>query len=315
VSDVRVLEAVPNFSTGRDPRVVEEIVAAVRAAGAEVLDWSADADHNRAVVTFIGTPDAVEEAAVAAAHVAVQRIDLRTHSGLHPRIGAIDVLPFVPLVGLSPEDARASAHRVGRRLASEVGVPVYYYADASEPAGRSLAELRRGGFEALVAGWPEDRVPDVVPESWGHPGAHPTAGATAVGARPVLLAWNVVVGGIDLSQAKRIAKEIRATNGGLDGVRALAFALASNGRVQISMNLENAELNSPMAVFRRIEERAAELGGYVVETEVIGMLPDRLLLEAAADRLSLVSPDAAKQLTRQVLRHAAQQPSPVRSAE
>ncbi|MEO5510799.1 MAG: glutamate formimidoyltransferase [Longimicrobiales bacterium] len=315
MSTVRILEAVPNFSAGRDPRVVTEIVAAVEEAGAEVLDWSADPDHNRAVVTFIGTPETVEDAAIAAARVAVRRIDLRTHSGLHPRIGAIDVLPFVPLVGLSPEDARESAHRVGKRLACEVGVPVYYYADASNPAGRSLAELRRGGFEALLEQWPEDRIPDMVPADWHHPGAHPTAGATAVGSRPVLLAWNVVVGGIDLTQAKRIAKEIRETNGGIDGVRALAFALKSNGRVQISMNLEDVERNSPMNVFRRIEHRVAEVGGNIIETEVIGMLPDALLVEAASDRLNLVKPAASKQLTRQVLRHAAQQQSPVRSAE
>ncbi len=311
----RILEAVPNFSTGRDAAVLAEIVAAVRSSGADVLDWSSDPDHNRSVVTFIGTPEAVEDAAIAAAHVAVRRIDLRSHSGLHPRIGAVDVMPFVPMVGLTAEDAQRSAHRVGNRLAREVGVPVYYYADASMPAGRSLAELRRGGFESLAEAWPADRRPDVLPPDWPHVGAHPTAGATAVGARAVLLAWNVVVAGIDLVQARQIAKGIRATNGGIDGVRALAFALASNGYVQISMNLEDADNNSPMTVFRRIESRVAEMGGHVLETEIIGMLPDRLLLEATADRLKLVEPDASKQLTRQVLRHAAGSRSPVQSTE
>ncbi len=315
MSSARILEAVPNFSAGRDASVVEAIVASIREAGADVLDWSSDTDHNRAVVTFVGAPAVVEDAAIAAARVAVERIDLRGHTGLHPRIGALDVLPFVPLVGLSREDARDSAHRVGARLASEVGVPVYYYADASNPAGRSLADLRRGGFEALCEKWPDDRAPDVLPPAWRHAGVHPTAGATAVGARPILLAWNVVVRGVDLLQAKGIAREIRATNGGPDGVRALAFALASNGHVQISMNLENADNNSPMAVFRRIEERVAELGGEVLETEIIGMMPDGLLLEAAADRLKLVSPVASRQLTREVLRHVAGSRSPVQSVE
>lgn len=315
MTTVRILEAVPNFSVGRDLRTVRQIVAAVKDAGADVLDWSADEDHNRSVVTFIGTPGIVENAAVAATAVAVQSIDLRSHSGLHPRIGALDVLPLIPLVGLTREDARRSAHRVGRRLADEVGVPVYYYADASEPAGRSLADLRRGGFEALQRGWPAGRHPDELPPGWSHPGAHPTAGATCVGARAVLLAWNVVVERIDILQAKRIAREIRERNGGINGVRALAFALASNGRVQISMNLENADNNSPMAVFRRIEMRVAEMGGEIVETEIIGMMPDGLLLEAASDRLKLAKPDASRQLTRQVLRHISASSSPVQSVE
>lgn len=137
----RLLEAVPNFSEGRDLPVVEAIVEAMRAAGADVLDWSADPDHHRAVVTVVGTPDVVEDAAVAAARVAVERIDMRQHDGIHPRIGALDVLPFVPLVGLTAADAVASARRVGERLVREVGIPVFFYAQASQPAGRGLPEL------------------------------------------------------------------------------------------------------------------------------------------------------------------------------
>jgi glutamate formiminotransferase len=295
--------------------VVESIVAVVHSVGADVLDWSADADHNRAVITYIGAPEVVEEASVAAAAEAARLIDLRDHSGLHPRIGALDVLPFVPLVGLTPQDAQRSARRVGHRLAREVGVPVYYYAESSEPPGRSLAELRRGGYEALVGGWPSGREPDELPEGWSHAGAHPTAGATCVGARPVLLAWNVVVSGIDLVSAKSIAKGIRERNGGISGVRALAFAVSSDGRIQISMNLEDAEMNSPMTVFRRIEARVSELGGEIVETEIIGMMPDGLLLEATADRLKLVQPAASRMLTRQTLRHIEGSDSPVQSAE
>ena len=315
MSPARVLEAVPNFSVGRDPRIVAEIVEAVGIAGADVLDWTADPDHNRSVVTFVGTPEVVEDAAIAAAEVAVRRIDLRTHSGVHPRVGAVDVLPLVPLVGLTLEDARRSALRVGARLARDVGVPVYYYAGASTPPGRSLAELRRGGYEGLRDGWPADRQPDVVPPGWSHAGAHPTAGATIVGARNVLLAWNVVVGGVSLAEARRIARTVRARDGGIAGVRALAFELSSSGRVQISMNLEEAEANSPMTVFRQIEQAVSEIGGCVEETEVIGMLPDVLLLEAAADRLKLANRDPSKQLTRQVLRHVAGSRSPEQSTE
>ncbi|HEX6693712.1 MAG TPA: glutamate formimidoyltransferase [Longimicrobiales bacterium] len=315
MSPVQVLEAVPNFSVGRDAALVADIADAARAAGADVLDWSLDADHNRSVITWIGTPSVVEAAAVAAARVAVGRIDLRSHRGLHPRIGALDVLPFVPVAGLSMADARQSARRVGERLADELGLPVFYYADASDPPGRPLAALRRGGFEGLIEGWPADREPDVLPANWPHPGAHPTAGAVCVGARPVLLAWNVVVDGVTLDEAKRIAASIRAANGGIAGVRALAFQLASSGRVQISMNLEDAERNSPLQVFRRIEDHVAERGGRIMETEIIGMLPDRLLLEAAADRMKIVAPDASKQLTRRVLHHAASPRSPEQSTE
>src|SRR5688500_14030485 len=172
-----VLEAVPNFSEGRDLTVVRTIVETMRASGAEVLDWSADPDHHRSVVPVIGPPELVEEAAVAAASVATAKIDLRRHEGVHPRIGAIDVLPFVPLAGLSMTDAAQSARRVGRRIANELKLPVYFYGQASDPPGRSLASLRRGGFESLVKGWPDGRAPDVLPPDWSFPGGPPTAGA------------------------------------------------------------------------------------------------------------------------------------------
>jgi glutamate formiminotransferase/glutamate formiminotransferase/formiminotetrahydrofolate cyclodeaminase len=301
-----VLEAVPNFSEGRNLGTVEAIVDAIRGAGATVLDWSADADHNRSVVTFVGPPDTVEEAALAGARVAIERIDLRTHDGVHPRIGAVDVLPFVPLLGLSRDDARAVAHRAGTRLAREVGVPVFFYADASTPPGRSLAELRRGGYEALVGHWPEDRTPDVLPDGWAHAGAHPTAGATCVGARPVLLAWNVLVRGLAVETAADIARSLRARNGGPDGVRALAFELSRRAGVQISMNLEDAETRSPMDVFRRLESALIAAGGEIVETEVIGMLPDRLVADAAADRLRLRGDVAPRMLSHALTRYLAE---------
>lgn len=298
-----VLEAVPNFSEGRDRAVIDAILDAIRAAGAEVLDWSADPDHHRSVVTFIGEPAVVERAALAAARVAYERIDLRRHRGVHPRIGALDVLPFVPLAGLSMEAARESAWRVGRVIAEEFGVPVYFYGQASDPPGRGLAELRGGGFETLVAGWPADRPPDLLPQGWAHPGAHPTAGATCVGARSVLLAWNVFVDGIARAEAARIAARIRQSGGGFPGVRALALELPSRRAVQISMNLEDPSVVSPLDVFEAIESQVAAMGGRIVETEVIGMLPDELLLTAAASRLKLSGAALDRILTRRVLEH------------
>lgn len=300
-----ILEAVPNFSEGRDLRVVEAIVDAIRDAGADVLDWSADPDHHRSVVTLVGSPAVVERATLAAARVASQRIDLRRHRGVHPRIGALDVLPFVPLVHLTMEDARVVARRVGRALAQELGIPVYFYGHASDPPGRRLAELRRGGFETLAAGWPPGRAPDLLPASWVHPGAHPSAGATCVGARPLLLAWNVYLADVALPDAMAIAAAIRESGGGFPGLRALALELPERGALQISMNLEDLQAVAPITVFRRIEELAAARGGRVVETEVIGMLPDELVIPAAAQRLALpgITPD--RLLSRRLVEHLA----------
>jgi glutamate formiminotransferase len=305
----RVLEAVPNFSEGRDLTVVRAIVEAAVSAGADVFDWSADPDHHRSVVTFAGPPEAVEEAAVACARVALQRIDLRQHRGVHPRVGALDVLPFVPLAGLTPDDARESARRVGARIGMELGVPVYYYGWASEPPGRRLAELRRGGFETLAPGWPPDREPDVLPPGWAHRGAHPSAGVTCVGARPVLLAWNVLIEGIGLGAAAKIAGMLRERGGGFPGLRCLALELPRRGMLQLSMNLEDCTRVAPIEVFRLLEEHVTAAGGAVVETEVIGMMPDELLLGAAADRLRLVAATPERMLSRRLVRHMASPPS------
>jgi glutamate formiminotransferase len=298
MSAARLLEAVPNFSEGRDPAVVLAIVDAMKAAGADVIDWSADADHHRSVVTLVGAPHVVENAAVEGARVAVERIDLNRHEGVHPRVGALDVLPFVPVAGASMADARASARRVGRRISQELGIPVYFYGAASEPPGRPLSALRRGGFETLRAAWPMDRPADLAPEGWPHAGAHPTAGVTCVGARPVLLAWNIFVTGIDHEAARLIARSVRENAGGFLGVRALALRLPAANRLQISMNLEDVEITPPMDVFRRIETLLHQQGGAVEETEIVGMLPDQLLWGAAADRLKLAPETAARLLSR-----------------
>jgi glutamate formiminotransferase len=310
VDAARLLEAVPNFSEGRDIAVIQDIVAAMRDTGARVLDWSADADHHRSVVTLVGSPETVENAAVAAARVARDRINLKQHRGVHPRVGALDVMPFVPLAGMTMADARASARRVGARLAAELGLPVFFYGAASDPPGRSLAVLRRGGFETLQASWPADRQPDLLPERWQHAGAHPTAGITCVGARRLLLAWNVYVNGIDDATAGEVARSVRESSGGLAGVRALALRLPSTGRLQISMNLEDMVRTPPMTVFSAVESAVLAAGGEVEETEVIGMVPDELVLGAAADRLKLSARATARLLSPRLLRVLAGEPEP-----
>ncbi|MEQ9399331.1 MAG: hypothetical protein RJQ04_09165 [Longimicrobiales bacterium] len=295
-----VLEAVPNFSEGRDLRAVGALVDLIAGHdGVEVLDWSADPDHHRAVVTYVGHPDDVARASVAAACWARDHIDLTHHDGIHPRVGALDVLPFVPLAGLSMADAVAVSRRVGRALAAE-GIPVFYYARSSRPPGRGLAELRRGGVEAFATGFPADRTPD---EPAGALAPHPTAGVTCVGARPVLLAWNVYVEGVSHEDARALAASLRERGGGFPGLRALGLHLERQGRLQVSMNLEDPARTSPMDVFRAIEAGVGARGGRVTGTEVIGMLPDALVLPAAGDRLHLPDLGPARVLSTRVSQH------------
>jgi|SRR5687767_795761 len=296
----QVLEAVPNFSEGRDLAVIQRILRAVSDAGATVLDWSADPDHHRSVVTIAGTPKAVEAATVASAGVAFDSIDLRRHDGVHPRVGALDVLPFVPLAGLTLDQASAVALRVGQRIVDEFGVPVYFYGQTSNPPGRSLAGLRRGGFEALARGWPPGREPDLMPAGYPYDGAHPSAGVCCIGARSVLLAWNVYLAGLDYPAARAVAAAMREQNSGLIGVRALALWLPRRGALQISMNLEDPGVTSPAAVFRRLETLVRERGGELVETEVIGLMPDQLALSIAQDELRLQSGTDARLLSRKL---------------
>jgi glutamate formiminotransferase len=299
----RVLEAVPNFSEGRDLDVVVAIVEAMKNAGATVLDWSADADHHRSVITIVGPPDVVVDAAVAGAGVAFRHIDLRHHDGVHPRIGALDVLPFIPLVGLTLEHARTAALRAGRRIVDEFGVPVYFYGQASDPPGRSLADLRRGGFERIVRGWPDQRAPDLLPPSWPHPGGHPRSGVRCVGARTVLLAWNVLVGGITTGAARDVAAQLREKRSGLIGVRALALELPRRKALQVSMNLEDPAVTSPATVFTRLEQLVAERGGRILETEIIGLMPDELVLSVAQERLKLQPQTETRLLSRRLTQY------------
>ena len=303
VSMVPVLEAVPNFSEGRDLGWIRELIQVIEREGLEVLDWSADREHHRSVVTYIGDPESVEAASIEAARFAVDGIDLRTHQGIHPRIGALDVLPFVPLHDLPMDSAVESARRVAGRLAAE-GIPVYLYGEARygtnrSRSDRSLASMRRGGFEALRGGFPAGREPDLAASQWpGRP--HPSAGVTCVGARRVLLAWNVFVEGISLYTLKAIARGLRESEGGFKHLRVLGLALSETDRLQISMNLEDPEATSPYDVFDAIEERVEASGGRVIETEVIGMIPHPLVLPAAVDRFRLLHPGESRLLSRRV---------------
>ena len=300
-----VLEAVPNFSEGRDLGVVEAIVGAASSAGATVLDWSADPDHNRSVVTIVGSPAIVEAATLAAASVAFARIDMRRHDGVHPRVGAVDVLPFVPLVGLTLDHAREVARRVGQQIVDAFSVPVYFYGHASDPPGRTLSDLRKGGYEALVAGWPPNRQPDLLPRAWSRAGAHPSAGVCCIGARSVLLAWNVYVAGLDYAKARKVAGALREQNSRLRGVRALALMLPRRGALQISMNLEDPDETSPAQVFSYLEREITQQGGTITETEVIGLMPDQLPLSVAAERMRLQAGTSERLLSRKLAQYLA----------
>jgi glutamate formiminotransferase len=302
----KVLEAVPNFSEGRDLDKVAQIVDRIGEHDVEVLDWSADPDHHRSVVTFIGAPQDVVQASVAAAECAFELIDLRDHEGVHPRVGAVDVLPFVPLHHVEMAEAVACARSAADAIA-RLGVPVYLYGHASRPPGRALATLRRGGFERLREGWPEGRVPDFTA---GRSEAHPSAGVCCVGARPVLLAWNVRVRGISLERAKEIAAAVRERGGGFAGLRALGLYLERQQCLQISMNLEDPDATSPLAVFAEIDRAVRASGGEIEGTEVIGMIPDTLVQPRSADTLKVLDLHVSRVLSHRVAQYLSRHPGP-----
>ena len=280
------IQCVPNFSEGRDPATLRALCEAVeQTAGACLLDSSADADHNRAVLTLAGEPAAAGEAVLAVARVAVERIDLRRHEGAHPRIGALDVAPFVPLEKRGWEAAIAAAHRLGERLWEELRVPAYFYGRAAlRPERERLEHVRRGGFEGLRAAALENpaRRPDV-----GGPALHPSAGAAAVGARTFLIAFNVNLRTRDIAVARAIARTIRESSGGYRAVKALGLALSRAGLTQVSMNLTDYAITSPSTVYRRIREEAAAAGVEVAGSELIGLIPAAALEPLGPEGLGL----------------------------
>ena len=285
-------ECVPNFSEGRNQGILNEIVKAVRAVpGALVLDLEMDADHNRSVLTFVGTAEACAEAAFQAARRASHLIDLNRHKGAHPRMGATDVVPFVPLEGASMDDAVELAKAVGKRLGEELGIPVFLYeAAASRPERQSLPNVRKGEFEGLrdLIGQDPDKDPDYGPKA-----IHPTAGATAVGARPFLIAYNLNLKTRDVAIAKAIAKEIRERDGGLPGIRAMGFMLEELKMAQVSVNVVDYRKTSLAALTQTVTAKAAALGVEVAETELIGLAPADALVTSGAQYLKIrgFSPD------------------------
>jgi glutamate formiminotransferase len=272
-------------SEGRDLHAVEAIADAVRAIpGATLADIHADPDHNRSVFTFLGSPPAVEAAALALAAVVLARVDMREHHGIHPRIGALDVLPFVPLRDLTMDDAVAVARRVGERLGREHGVPVYFYgAAASRPERRAVRDIRRGEYEGLAARLADPAwCPDCGPTEF-----HPRGGAMAVGARDVLVAYNVWLDSTDLGAAKAIANAVRESSGGLACVQALGLPLERRGLVQVSTNLLDYRRAGIARVYDAVSAEAARRGIAVKRAELVGLAPRAAFESRAPESVGL----------------------------
>jgi len=265
-----VVECVPNFSEGSDLRRVEAIVASMRVEGVHLLDWSMDADHNRSVVTVAGSPAAVVEAAVRAVGKAAELIDLTRQQGAHPRIGAADVIPFVPVSGIKLEQCALLARQAGLEIWRRFGVPVYFYeAAAARPDRANLEDVRRGQFEGLRDAVHKEaaRRPDL-----GGPGLHPTAGACAVGARKFLVAYNIYFNSTDLAMVRSMAREIRAASGGLKGVKAMG--VMAHRRAQLSMNITDFEATPLSLVYKTVQKLALQLKASIAEGELIGLVPE-----------------------------------------
>ncbi len=288
----QLIECVPNFSEGRRGEVIEAIVAPFRGRrGCYLFDYRADSDHNRLVVSLVGEPEPIQEALIASAREAAAHIDMNAHQGAHPRIGAVDVIPFVPVRGIDMAACAALAHRFGQRFHDATGIPVYFYEEAARvPERRRLEVVRKGQYEELKneIGRPERR-PDV-----GPPALHPTAGATVIGARRFLVAFNVNLRTGDLEIAKAIARALRAGGGGLGHCKAIGVALAARGMVQVSVNIVDYEKNPLYRVTEFVRTEARRWGVEVAESEVYGMLPAAALLESAVYYLQAAGFDPAQ---------------------
>src|ERR1700741_616805 len=277
----RLVECIPNFSEGRRPETVRLIADAITAIEpACVLDTHIDPDHNRSVITFVAPPEKVVEAAVNAVKRASELIDMRAHQGEHPRLGATDVLPFVPLGGVSMDDCVRIAREAGAIIARDLSIPVYYYERAAlRPERVNLEDVRRGALELLreqITTNPE-RAPDA-----GLAQVHESAGAIAVGARPFLIAFNVILRSSDIAVARQIARTIRARNGGLSFVKALGFRLQTRGLVQVSMNLINYEVTGMTAAYDAVRREADQLAVEIESAEIVGLIPQNALDRNAA---------------------------------
>jgi len=287
-----IIESIPNISEGRRLDVVERIVEAVRATpGVRVLDHSSDSSHNRSVITFIGNQASVKAATLALYQAAVASIDLRTHAGEHPRVGAVDVVPFVPIEGATMADCVALARDVGAAVAARFDIPVFLYEEASDnPARKNLEDIRRGEFEGLAAklasdGWKPD---------FGPAAPHPSAGASVIGARLPLIAYNINLNTDRLDVAKKIAAAIRHSSGGLRYVKAIGVKLEDRNLAQVSINLTNYQKTPVHRVFDLVSREAARHGVAILESEVIGLIPAAALVGAAEHYLQLERFSAAQ---------------------
>lgn len=271
-----IVECVPNFSEGRQVKTVERLAQAIASVDtACVLNTHIDPDHNRSVITFVASRDMIVEAAFAAVSLATELIDMRLHSGVHPRLGATDVLPFVPIRGVSLDDCATLAHQAGERIARELSIPVFFYEKAAlRPDRVNLEDVRRGALELLreqIASVSE-RAPDVGPFL-----VHETAGAIAVGARPFLIAFNVNLKTNDLNIARQIARNVRARSGGLPFVKALGFELLTRSLVQVSMNLVNYGVTGLTHTYSAVQREAEKFGVDIAATEIVGLVPQDAL--------------------------------------
>jgi glutamate formiminotransferase len=282
----QVIECVPNISEGRRPEVVEEAVAALkRTPGVRILDVQSDKDHNRSVLTLIGDAAALRAAIPELFAVATARIDLRTHQGEHPRLGAVDVVPFIPIEGVTTADCVALAREVGKTVAERFSVPIFLYEDAaSAPHRRNLEDIRRGEFEGLAQKMAEATqwAPDFGPAL-----PHPSAGASVIGARMPLIAYNINLGTPDLEIAKRIAKAIRHSSGGYRFAKAMGVMLQERGIAQVSINMTDFKKTPLHRVFETVRSEAARYGVNVVGSEIVGLVPMEALVDAADHFLRL----------------------------
>jgi glutamate formiminotransferase len=293
-----LIECVPNLSEGRRADVVSGMADAVRRVeGVRLLDWSSDASHNRSVFTFAGTAEGVEAAVLALFERAVAQIDLRTHKGEHPRLGAVDVVPLIPIEGVTMAECVALAKTLASTVAARFQLPVYLYEEASnDPARKNLEDIRRGEFEGLAVkmatpGW----APDYGPAT-----PHPSAGASVIGARMALIAYNINLATDRLDVAKKIAAGIRHSSGGYRFVKAMGIRLEARGIVQVSMNLTNYEKTPIFRVFETVKREAARYGVAVLESEIVGLVPTAALTAAADFYLQLQGFNADQLLEKKI---------------
>ncbi|MDO4852911.1 MAG: glutamate formimidoyltransferase [Clostridia bacterium] len=290
----QLMECIPNISEGRRTEVIEAVANAVRSVpGVTLIDYSSDASHNRSVFTFLGEPDSVAEAAFRLARAAVEHIDLRVHQGEHPRMGAVDVIPFVPVRGMEMEECVTRSKALGKRLSDELDLPVFLYEEsASAPHRKNLAAIRKGQFEGMAekvlqAEWHPD---------FGGNRIHPSAGVVAVGARQPLIAFNINLDTPDVSIASRIAKIIRESSGGLKAVKALGVMLEERNLAQVSINMCDFHQTPLYRVLELVRFEAARYGVHVVGTEIIGLSPMEALIDSASYYLQLEAFDQKRQV-------------------